>query len=99
MIDAGDIHLADLNEERRRVLVISTARFHRISSRVLVAPEIIGEPDAVPFPWRIQVDDGVYAVDLIRSLPVQRLLDRVGRAPIAAMTVAHRALLNLTSPT
>ncbi|MGD9701980.1 MAG: type II toxin-antitoxin system PemK/MazF family toxin [Acidimicrobiia bacterium] len=97
MINAGDIHLADLNEERRRrVLVISNARFQRVSGRVLVAPEIIGEPDEVPFPWRVEVDDAVYAVDLVRSLPTERLLDRTDRAPSAAMAVVRRALLNIT---
>ena len=97
MISAGDIHLADLNEERRRrVLVISNGRFHRVASRALVAPEIIGEPDEVPFPWRVPIDDGVYAVDLVRSLAADRLLDRVDRAPAAAMAEVRRALLNIT---
>jgi mRNA-degrading endonuclease toxin of MazEF toxin-antitoxin module len=94
---AGDIHLADLNEElRRRVLVISNERFHRASGRALVAPEITGQPDDVPFPWRVPVDDGVYAVDLTRSIPVGRLLDRTDRAPAAAMAAVRRALLNIT---
>ena len=97
MTDAGDIHLADLNEERRRrVLVISNSRFQRVSGRVLVAPEIMGEPDEVPFPWRVQVDDAVYAVDLVRSLPVVRLLARTDRAPSTAMAAVRRALLNIT---
>jgi mRNA-degrading endonuclease toxin of MazEF toxin-antitoxin module len=97
MINAGDIHLADLNEERRRrVLVISNNRFHRASSRVLVAPEFIGTPDEVPFPWQVQVDDAVYAVDLMRSLAADRLLDRIDRAPVAAMAEVRRALLNIT---
>jgi mRNA-degrading endonuclease toxin of MazEF toxin-antitoxin module len=97
VINAGDIHLADLNEERRRqVLVISNDRFHRVSGRVLLAPEIIGEPDEVPFPWRVQIDDAVYAVDLVRSLPANRLLDRTDRAPADAMAIVHRAILNIT---
>jgi mRNA-degrading endonuclease toxin of MazEF toxin-antitoxin module len=97
VINAGDIHLADLNEERRRrVLVISNDRFHRVAGRALVAPEIIGEPDEVPFPWRVQIDNGVYAIDLMRSLSVDRLLDRVDRAPAVAMAVVRRALLNIT---
>ena len=97
MINAGDIHLADLNEERRRqVLVISNDRFHRVSGRVLVAPEINGEPDEVPFPWRVQIDDTVYAVDLVRSLPANRLLDRTDRAPADAMAIVRRAILNIT---
>jgi mRNA-degrading endonuclease toxin of MazEF toxin-antitoxin module len=97
MTNAGDIHLADLNEERRRrVLVISNARFERVSGRVLVAPEIIGEPDEVPFPWRVQIDDAVFAVDLVRSVPAERLLKRTDRAPATAMAVVRRALLNIT---
>jgi mRNA-degrading endonuclease toxin of MazEF toxin-antitoxin module len=97
MIEAGEIHLADLNEERRRrVLVVSTERFHRFSERVLVAPEVFGEPDEVPFPWRIQVEDGVYAVDLMRSLPIDRLLDTTGRASATTMATVRRALLNIT---
>lgn len=97
MISSGDIHIADLNEERRRrVLVVSIDRFHRASGRVLVAPEIVGEPDEVPFPWRIQVDEVVYAVDLLRSLPIDRLLERVDRAPSGAMTRAHQVLANIT---
>ena len=97
MIDAGDIFLADLNEAlRRRVLVISTERFHRASGRTLVAPEIFGDPDEVPFPWRVQIEDGVYAVDLARSVPIDRLLDRTDRATAATMAIVRRALLNIT---
>ena len=41
MSEAGDIYLADLDEERRRrVLVVSNARFNRAAERVLVAPEL-----------------------------------------------------------
>ncbi len=97
MIHAGDIHFADLSEElRRRVLVISNDRFHRASGRVLVAPETRRSLDAVPFPWLVQIDDGIYAVDLVRSLPVGRLLERTGRAPASAMTAVRRALLSIT---
>lgn len=97
MIEAGDIHVADLNEvRRRRVVVISNGRFHRASARVLVAPEILGDADEVPLPWRVQIEDGVYAVDLVRSLPANRLLERLDRAPAAAMVAVRRALLNIT---
>ena len=97
MIDSGEIHLADVDEEgRRRVLVISNDRFHRVSSRARVAPEILGEPDEAPFPWRVQVDDAVYAVHLMRSLAADPLLDRLDRAPAAAMTEVRRAILNIT---
>ena len=40
--------------------------------------------------------DAVYAVDLIRSLAADRLLDRIDRAPVAAMAEVRRALLNIT---
>ncbi len=97
MIDIGDVCLADLNEERRRrVLVMSSARFHRLSDRVVVAPEIFGEPDEVPFPWRVSIDDGIFAVDLLRSLPVARILDRIGRASPGGMLEVRRALRNIT---
>jgi mRNA-degrading endonuclease toxin of MazEF toxin-antitoxin module len=97
MTDAGDIHLADLNEERRRhVLVVSNRRFHRLSGRVLVAPELRGGPDDVAFPWRVEVDGTVFAVDLLRSLPVDRLLDRTDRAPAATMVAVRRAVHAIT---
>ena len=97
MIEAGDIYLADLHEERRqRVLVVSNARFNRSADRVLVAPELWGEPDEVPFPWRVLLDDAVFAVDLLRSLPVDRLLDRTDRAPHATMMIVRCAVLNIT---
>jgi mRNA-degrading endonuclease toxin of MazEF toxin-antitoxin module len=95
--DAGDIHVADLNEERRRhVLVVSNRRFNQLSDRVLVVPEIAGDADDLAFPWRIDVDGVVFAVDLMRSLPAERLLDRTGRAPATAMRAVRRAVLNIT---
>jgi mRNA-degrading endonuclease toxin of MazEF toxin-antitoxin module len=97
MINAGDIHLADLNDEvRRRVLVVSNARFNSMSNRVLVAPEIAVDPDEVPFPWMVKVDDATYSIDLLRSLPTDRLRHRTDRAPATAMASVRRALLNIT---
>lgn len=97
MIDAGDIHLADLNEEvRRRVLVLSKNRFNVAAGRVVVAPEFLGEVDEVAFPWRVHIEGAVYAVDLVRSIPTDRLLERVDRAPAAAMARVRRALLHIT---
>jgi mRNA-degrading endonuclease toxin of MazEF toxin-antitoxin module len=97
MINAGDIHRADLNEEvSRRVLVISNNRFNRMSGRALVAPEILGVPDEVLYPWRVRINDAVYAVDLARSVPNDRLLKRTNRAPAVAMAQVRRALLNIT---
>ena len=97
MIDAGDIYVADLHQERRRhVLVISTRRFHQLSGRVLVAPELFSERDVVDFPWRVQIGDAVFAVNLVRSVPATRLLERTDRASVSAMTLVRRALVNTT---
>lgn len=97
MTDSGDVHLADLNEERRRhVLVVSNRRFNQVSDRVLVAPEVPGDNGEVHFPWRVEVDGAVFAVDLMRSLPADRLLDRTGRAPASAMRGVRQAILNIT---
>ena len=89
MIEAGDIHLADLNQERRLpVLVVSSGKFTRLSGRAIVAPAIPGEPDEVPFPWRIDAEGHVFAIDLLRSIPTDRLLERVGRvSPSVAASV------------
>lgn len=56
----------------------------------------MGDPDEIPFPWRIEIDEAVYAVDLVRSLPVGRLLDRTDRAPAATMSAVRRALRAIT---
>ena len=97
MIQPGDIYLADLNEEvRRRVLVVSNARFTTSSGRALVIPEIVGPTEEVPFPWRIDVEDGVFAVDLLRSIPVERPLEQAGRASFAALVKIRRAIVHIT---
>lgn len=97
MIQPGDIFVADLNEEvQRRVLVVSNARFTSASGRAVVIPEIVGQTDEIPFPWRIDVEDGIFAVDLLRSIPVERLLDHTGRASFAAMVKIRRAVVHIT---
>ncbi len=96
-MDPGEVWLADLGDERRRrVLVLSNRRFHSASGRVLVAPAIDGPRDAVPFPWRVEVDGVVYAVDFLRGLPDSRLLERLGHAPTDATLAARRALVHIT---
>jgi mRNA-degrading endonuclease toxin of MazEF toxin-antitoxin module len=70
VIEAGDIHLADDNQEQRLpVLVVSNSRFTRLSGRAIVAPAVPGKPDEVPFPWRIEAEGHVFAIDLLRSIP------------------------------
>ncbi len=91
MIEAGDIHLADISQEHRlHVLVVSSGKFTRLSGRVIVAPAIPGEPDEVPFPWRIDAEGHVFAIDLLRSIPADRLLDRVGRVTPSVATSVQR---------
>ncbi len=97
MTDLGDIHLADLNEEgRRRVLIASASKFNRMAGRVVVIPEVLGEPDQIPFPWRIEIDDTVFAVDMLRTLPVDRLLERTGRASHETMSRVRGAIRQIT---
>lgn len=96
MTEAGDVHLEDLNDERRRqVLVVSNARFNRVSGRVLVAPEIPGGPEEVPFPWRVTQGGAVYAVDMLRSLRSDRLLERTGRVSADTMLAVRRVVRNI----
>lgn len=96
MIEAGDIHLADLNQERRLpVLVVSSGKFTHLSGRAIVAPATPGEPDDVPFPWRIEAEGYVFAIDLVRSIPAERLLDRVGRATPTAAASVQRVLRHI----
>ncbi len=97
MTDLGDIHLADLNEERRRrVLIASASKFNRMAGRVVVIPEVLGEADQIPFPWRIEIDDTVFAVDMLRTLAVDRLLERTGRASHETMSRVRGAIRQIT---
>ena len=97
MIDFGDIHLADLNEEGRRlVLVVSTSRFHQLSGRALVAPQAMGPKREVPPPWRIQVDGIEFAFDTMRTVWLDRLLERVDRTPASATRAVRRAVRSIT---
>ena len=96
-MDQGQIWLADLREdERRRVVVMSAEPFHRLADRVWVVPELVGgEHDDLP--WRLVIDDRVYAVDHLRSVPVSSLLERVGTVPAPELARARRALLAITA--
>ena len=97
MIHAGDVHLADLRDEQRwTVLVVSNDRFHRASDRVLVAPGIDVDDDEVLPPWVIRVDGHAFAIDLLRSIPASRLLERIGRAPSADVRRARSAIRQIT---
>ena len=73
MSQAGDIYLADLNEERRRrVLVVSNARFNRAAERVLVGPSSAASQLKRLFPCRVSIDGTVFAIDFLRSISTDR---------------------------
>ena len=96
-MEAGDIYLADLHDEvRRTVLVASTRPFNQFAQRVLVVPEVPSVLDEVLFPWRVQSDDVVFAVDLLRSIPIDRLLKRTGRASADVIERVRRSILHIT---
>jgi mRNA-degrading endonuclease toxin of MazEF toxin-antitoxin module len=97
VIEAGDVYVADFRDERRRLaLVLSNVHFHRVSGQVIVAPQIDGEPDEVMLPWRIDFAGNVFAVDRIRSMHADRLLDRLDRAPLSIVAAARRAVRSIT---
>lgn len=92
--DAGDVYLADLNDEvRRPVLVMSNSRFHALAGRAFVAPAASPRQ----FPWRIDHDGVTYAVDLLQTVSADRLLERTGRVPQVvlrrARVAAHHMML------
>lgn len=97
MIEPGDLYVAHLNEDRhRQVLVASPSRFNRLAGRALVVPEVFGGPDEVAFPWRVESEGRVFAVDHVRTLAVERLVERAGRAPSATLDRVRRVLHQLS---
>ena len=97
VISQGDLYIADLHHKlRHRVLVVSDTRFHALAGRALVAPEVMIEDGEVLAPWRVRVDAMTFAVDLLRSVPTTRLLERFDRAPAPAMNAVLRAIKNIT---
>jgi mRNA-degrading endonuclease toxin of MazEF toxin-antitoxin module len=92
MPSAGDIVLADTHDElRRHVLVLSDTRFHKATARAIVAPSIATVP-ADESPWRPGTDER-FAVDFLTTLPLDRLLETVGRVDAATLRQAQRALV------
>jgi mRNA-degrading endonuclease toxin of MazEF toxin-antitoxin module len=89
---AGDVVVADTpGEQRRRVLVVSDARFHRATSRAIVAPSI-ATVSADESPWRPGSDER-FAVDYLTTLPLDRLLEVVGRVDGPTLRRAQRAVV------
>jgi mRNA-degrading endonuclease toxin of MazEF toxin-antitoxin module len=89
---AGDIFLADAREEqRRRVLVVSDTRFHRATGRAIVAPSI-ATIAADESPWRPGVEER-FAVDYLTTVPLDRLLEALGRVDADTLRRAQRAIV------
>ena len=89
---AGDIFLADTHDEqRRRVLVVSDTRFHEATARAIVAPSI-STVAADESPWRPGVGER-FAVDFLTTVPLDRLLQAVGRVDAATLRRAQRAVV------
>ena len=89
---AGDVFLADTHDEqRRRVLVVSDTRFHQATARAIVAPSI-ATVAADESPWRPGVDER-FAVDFLTTLPIERLLEAVGRVDGDTLRRAQRAVV------
>lgn len=89
---AGDIFVADgRDEQRRRVLVLSDARFHRATGRAIVAPTI-ATIDSDVSPWRPGTEER-FGVDFLTTLPLERLLEAVGRVDAATLRRAQRAVV------
>lgn len=84
--------LADARDSvRRRVLVLSDARFHKATSRAIVAPSI-ATVNLDESPWRPGTDER-FAVDFLTTLPLDRLLQAVGRVDAATLRRAQRAVV------
>jgi hypothetical protein len=52
----------------------------------------MGAPEDVALPWRVQVDTTVFAIDRMRTVPIERLLERVDRAPSTTCAAIRRAV-------
>ena len=93
MIEAGEVHLADVGDERQReVLVASPERFTRRSDRALVVPVMVGDFGELSLPWLIECDGRRFAVDHARTISVGRLLERTSRITATDMARVRRVL-------
>jgi mRNA-degrading endonuclease toxin of MazEF toxin-antitoxin module len=96
-IEQGDVHVVDLGDGvRLRVVVLSDERFTRASGRAIVAPALEPVDSEVLDPWRVRSGGDVFALDLLRTLSVDRLLDRVDRVPAPAVERMRRAIRHIT---
>ena len=89
---AGDVYLADTRDESAAGCSwCSDTRFHRATRRAIVAPSI-ATVSADESPWRPGVEER-FAVDFLTTLPLDRLLDAVGRVDATTLRRAQRAIV------
>lgn len=98
MISAGDVVVVDSRrEQRRRAVVLSNARFHRLDERAMIVPEYLGPvPDQRP-PWLVAVTDGLFAVNASLTVDQSYILETTGRSTAAELERVRRALWLITS--
>ena len=72
--------------------VLSDTRFHQSTARAMVAPSI-ATVAADESPWRPGDSEERFAVDFLTTLPLDRLLEAVGRVDAATLRRAHRAIV------
>ena len=96
-VSAGELWLADRGDETRRVVfIISDARFHRLAERALIAPVLDAAP-ATPRPWHIILGGRAIAANLLGTIPVDQLLERVDRAGFDTLRAVRRAVREITN--
>ncbi len=94
---AGEIWLADRGDEtRRRVFIISDARFHRLAERAVIAP-VLDEVPASPRPWHVLIGNRAVAVNQLSTTPIERLLERVDLAGFETLRQVRRAVREITN--
>jgi len=78
------------------VFVISDERFQRLAERAVIAPLLDETPDA-PRPWHVPLHaDTVIAVNQLGTMPVDRLLERIGIAPFETLRQVRHAVRAIT---
>lgn len=73
------------------MFIVSSARFHRLSDRAVVAPVLDRAPDS-PFPWHIPMGTRTIAVHQLGTVTIDRLLKRVDRADAETLRQVRQAV-------
>lgn len=82
---------------RIQAIVVSSARFHRVSQRAIVVPELRLPIDELLDPWRFAIGGRLYAADHTQTLRIERVLEVVTRLPFAELRKVQRTIGTLVS--